>query len=67
MPFSPAPIDDARAALAGDPALPPPTVDVLALDRALEALGAVDPRKTRVIEMRYFGGMTGSEIAQALA
>ena len=45
---------------------PAPTVDVLALDRALEALGAVDPRKSRVIEMRYFGGMTVEETADAL-
>jgi N-acetylglucosaminyldiphosphoundecaprenol N-acetyl-beta-D-mannosaminyltransferase len=35
MPFSPAPIDDARAALTGDPALPPPTVDVLGVPLAL--------------------------------
>jgi RNA polymerase sigma factor (TIGR02999 family) len=41
-------------------------VDVLALDRALAALDAVDPRKTRVIEMRYFGGMTVEETADAL-
>ena len=45
---------------------PAPTVDVLALDRALEALSAVDPRKSRVIEMRYFGGMTVEETADAL-
>jgi N-acetylglucosaminyldiphosphoundecaprenol N-acetyl-beta-D-mannosaminyltransferase len=36
MPFStPAPIDDARAAVAGDPAVPPPTVDVLGVPLAL--------------------------------
>ena len=45
---------------------PAPTVDVVALDRALEALCAVDPRKSRVIEMRYFGGMTVEETADAL-
>ena len=45
---------------------PAPTVDVLALDRALAALCAVDPRKSRVIEMRYFGGMTVEETAHAL-
>ena len=47
-------------------ASPAPTVDVLALDRALEALSVVDPRKSRVIEMRYFGGMTVEETADAL-
>jgi len=45
---------------------PAPPVDVLTLDRALEALGAVDSRKSRVIEMRYFGGMTVEETADAL-
>jgi RNA polymerase sigma factor (TIGR02999 family) len=45
---------------------PATTVDVLALDRALEALSAVDPRKSRVIEMRFFGGMTVEETADAL-
>ena len=45
---------------------PAPAVDVLALDRALESLAAVDPRKSRVIEMRYFGGMTVDETADAL-
>ena len=40
--------------------------DLLALDRALEALAAVDERKSRVIEMRFFGGMTVEETAEAL-
>jgi RNA polymerase sigma-70 factor, ECF subfamily len=43
-----------------------PTVDVLALDRALDALSAVDVRKSRVVEMRYFAGMTVEETADAL-
>jgi RNA polymerase sigma factor (TIGR02999 family) len=41
-------------------------VDLLALDRALEALAAVDERKCRVIEMRFFGGLTVEETAEAL-
>lgn len=45
---------------------PAPAVDVPALDRALESLAAIDPRKSRVIEMRYFGGMTVDEAADAL-
>jgi len=45
---------------------PAPDVNLLALDRALEALAAVDDRKSRVIEMRYFGGMTVEETAEAL-
>jgi RNA polymerase sigma factor (TIGR02999 family) len=47
-------------------AAPGPPVDVLELDRALEALAAVDPRKGRVIELRYFGGLTVEETAQVL-
>jgi RNA polymerase sigma factor (TIGR02999 family) len=41
-------------------------VDVLALDDALERLGRQDERKARIVESRYFGGMTIDEIAQAL-
>lgn len=41
-------------------------IDVLALDEALHALAANDPRKCQVIEMRFFGGLTVDETAQAL-
>ncbi len=41
-------------------------VDVLAVDRALAALAAIDPRRSRVVEMRFFGGMTFEETADAL-
>jgi RNA polymerase sigma factor (TIGR02999 family) len=50
----------------GVAASPEPGVDVLALDRALEALAAVDVRKSRVVEMRFFGGMSVEEAADAL-
>lgn len=40
--------------------------ELLALHEAMEALEAFDERKARVIEMRYFSGMTGEEIAEAL-
>jgi RNA polymerase sigma factor (TIGR02999 family) len=43
-----------------------PDEDVLALDEALEALDAVDARAVRVVEMRFFGGLTESEAAEAL-
>jgi RNA polymerase sigma factor (TIGR02999 family) len=39
---------------------------VLALHRALERLETVDPRLARGVEMRYFGGYTENEIAEAL-
>ena len=38
--------------------------DVLALDLALESLGRIDERKSRVIELKYFGGLTTEEIAE---
>jgi RNA polymerase sigma-70 factor (ECF subfamily) len=44
----------------------PLDVDLVDLDRALEALALVDERKVRVIEMRFFGGMTVEETAAAL-
>jgi len=40
--------------------------DVLALDDALRRLEALDPRKSRIVEMRFFGGMTLEESAEAL-
>ena len=45
------------------PSLKP--VDLLELDRALDALAREDESLARVIEMRYFGGMTAEETAQA--
>jgi RNA polymerase sigma-70 factor, ECF subfamily len=41
-------------------------IEVLALDEALAALARVDPRKSRVVELRYFGGMTIEETAEVL-
>lgn len=40
--------------------------DVLALNDALDRLAAVDPRKCRIVELKYFGGFTAGEIAAAL-
>lgn len=42
------------------------TVDLIALDQALQALEELDPRKARAIELRAFGGLEFEEIAQAL-
>ena len=41
-------------------------VDVLALDAALGALEAIDPRQARIVELRYFAGLTIEETAEAL-
>lgn len=40
--------------------------DSIALDEALEALAAIDPRKSRVVELRYFGGLSVEETAEVL-
>jgi RNA polymerase sigma factor (TIGR02999 family) len=41
-------------------------VDLVALDEALSALSELDERKGRVVEMRFFGGLSEKEIAEAL-
>jgi RNA polymerase sigma factor (TIGR02999 family) len=41
-------------------------VGVLALDRALEELAALDPQQARVVELRFFGGLTVEEVAEVL-
>jgi RNA polymerase sigma factor (TIGR02999 family) len=43
-----------------------PSQDFVALDDALNALEALDPRKCKVVEMRFFGGMSMEETAEAL-
>jgi RNA polymerase sigma-70 factor, ECF subfamily len=45
---------------------PEPSLDVVALDLALEALAVVDVRKSRVIELRFFGGLSVEETAEVL-
>ncbi len=41
-------------------------LDLVALDDALNALAALDPRQSQVIEMRFFGGLSVEETAEAL-
>jgi RNA polymerase sigma-70 factor, ECF subfamily len=43
-----------------------PEADVIRLDDALQALAALDERKSRVVELRFFGGLTVDETAVAL-
>ncbi|MBK6725012.1 MAG: sigma-70 family RNA polymerase sigma factor [Acidobacteria bacterium] len=40
--------------------------DIVALDDALNALAALDERKGRVVELKYFAGITNEEIAEVL-
>ena len=42
------------------------SAELLALDEALEKLATFDKRKSEVVEMRYFGGLTMEEIAEVL-
>jgi len=43
-----------------------PEIDLVGLDDALNALAAVDPRKARVVEMRFFAGLSVEETATVL-
>jgi RNA polymerase sigma factor (TIGR02999 family) len=55
--------------LALDPELAPaqkPGIDLVALDDALAKLAAIDPEQTRLIELRFFGGLSIEEAAVVL-
>ena len=41
-------------------------VDLVALDTALEKLAALNERQAKIVEMRYFGGLSVEEVAEAL-
>ncbi len=43
-----------------------PDLDVLALHEALTELGALDPRQARIVELRYFAGLTEHEVADLI-
>jgi RNA polymerase sigma factor (TIGR02999 family) len=47
-------------------AAPEPEEDLMALDEALVKLAAQDPVKTRLVELRYFAGLTGEQAAEVL-
>lgn len=40
--------------------------DITAIDEALQRLESIDPRQARIVDMRYFGGLTVSQTAEAL-
>ena len=44
-----------------------PDLDVLALHEALEELGAIDPQQARIVELKFFGGLSIEEIAEVLS
>jgi len=43
-----------------------PNVDLLALDQVLSRLAALDPQQSRVVELRFFGGLTMDETAEVM-
>lgn len=55
------PLDDA------DPKLAQESAEIVALHDALDALHAIDPRKSRIVELRYFGGLSIEETAEVLS
>ncbi len=50
----------------GPMAQPQPGADIVALDDALDALAAFEPRGAQVVELRFFGGLTVDETAEVL-
>jgi RNA polymerase sigma factor (TIGR02999 family) len=59
--------DQPRLALEdNEVAAAPPSVDLIALDDALSRLERMNPQQARVVELRYFGGLSLEEIAEAL-
>jgi RNA polymerase sigma factor (TIGR02999 family) len=51
---------------AAEPALDGPTLDLLALDEALQKLEAKDPRKAELIKLRFFAGLSNQQAADVL-
>jgi len=65
---APASFEEVEHALASDGGLVPQAADaLLALDRALERLQQLSARQSRIVECRFFGGMSIEETAEALA
>ncbi len=49
-----------------DPPAPAPDEDLVALDEALSLLAREDPASARVVELRYFGGLSHEQVAETL-
>lgn len=58
--------DAGRSVQLSEVAAPLPGAELIALDDALEKLAAAKPGHARLIELRYFGGLSGDEAASAL-
>ena len=53
-------------ALEEEPMAAPSSIDALALDEALDRLAAIEPQHARIVELRYFAGLTIEETSEAL-
>ena len=58
--------DRVRVTLADDVKIAEDQVDVVAIDEALTRLATLNPRQSRIVELRYFAGLTEEEIADTL-
>jgi len=56
------PLEDALLAAADES-----NVDLIALDEAMKRLAKLDPQQERIVELRYFGGLSLDEAANALS
>ena len=52
--------------LAGQAVVSKEAAEVIALDDALKNLAEMDPRKSQIVEMKFFGGLTNEEVAEVL-
>jgi RNA polymerase sigma factor (TIGR02999 family) len=55
-----------RVTLTGNEATEGPRIDVLALHESLQRMAAFSPRQERIVELRYFGGLTIEEAAEVI-
>jgi RNA polymerase sigma factor (TIGR02999 family) len=44
-----------------------PTADIVAIDDALKNLAAIDPRKSQIVELKFFGGLSIEETAEVMS
>jgi RNA polymerase sigma factor (TIGR02999 family) len=47
--------------------VPPPDCEVIMLDQALRELGRIDERQARIVELKYFAGLSEEEVAAVLS
>jgi RNA polymerase sigma factor (TIGR02999 family) len=59
-------LDDALEDNQPEPGAPGPAADVLAIDEALERLTAIDQDQARIVELRFFAGLSVEETAHVL-